>query len=96
MKNFTTEAASFLRYNRNGCLWGFGAHWESNAKSEMLGTLYNSSLLLNEERWNINAGATEQIRSGNWKYINQIYVAAIHAATQEYNNNYAKNRVKHE
>lgn len=102
MKNFTTDAASSIPF-KNGFLWGFGAHWESNEESDMLGTLHSSSLILDEERSNINAWAAEQLRSGYWKYINQIYVdnichngADLFAAVQEYNDNYAKRRANRE
>lgn len=98
MTNFTTQAASFVPVN-NGFLWGFGSNWQSSAESVVLGTLHNSSLLLDEERSNINAWAAEQIRSGNWKYINQIGIdnvchngADLFAAVKEYNDNYAKRR----
>eukprot|EP01031_Cornospumella_fuschlensis_P034681 gene34681-41997_t len=76
----------------DGVLWGFGANWQSSAESVVMGTLHNSSLLLDEERSGLNAWTAQAIRDGTLTYLNMLSVdnvchggEDIFKALQEYN-----------
>ena len=58
----------------NGVLWSIGGNWQSSAQSVVLGTLHNSSLLLDEKRSGINAWLPGAIRSGLMKNLNMLGV----------------------
>lgn len=76
----------------DGTIWGFGANWQSSAESVVFGTLHNSSLVLDEERSNMNAFTAQAIRDGKFQYLNMVGVdnvchngEDIFQALQEYN-----------
>jgi hypothetical protein len=99
MKEFTSSATSFVPVV-NGILWGFGSNWQSSAESVILGTLHNSSLVLDEIRSNINQWTAQQIEAGEWKYLNVISVDNIchhgndiYNAIQEYNRKYVQRKI---
>ena len=55
-----------------GNLWSIGGNWQSSAESDILGTLHNSSLILDEMRSGVNAYVAENIRLGKYKHLNLI------------------------
>lgn len=77
----------------DGRFWGFGANWQSSVESVIAGTLHNSSLLLDEERSQLNAWTAQTISQGTaWKFMNMVGVdnvcdhgPEIFAAMQSYN-----------
>jgi hypothetical protein len=94
MDAFCQSSSSFVPV-ADGQLWGFGANWQSSVESVILGTLHNSSLLLDEERSMINSWAADQIVAGKWKYLNMVSVDNVchngndlYKAIQYYNSNY--------
>jgi hypothetical protein len=50
------------------------AHWQSTALSITLGTLHNSSLLLDEERSNINGWMAQQVTDKVYPHLNIVEV----------------------
>jgi hypothetical protein len=58
----------------NGHLWMIQTHWQSDAASVTLGTLHQSSLLLDEERSQLNMWTAEQIEEGGFKHMNMVEV----------------------
>lgn len=86
-----TKWASFVPVN-DGILWGFGVNWQSSAESDIFGTLHNSSLVLDEERSNLNAWTANAITDGKLQYLNIVSVdnvchdgPDIFRALQKYN-----------
>ena len=65
---FSTTAADPTATSPN--LWMAQAHWQSTTASVVLGTLHNSSLLLDESRGGVNIWVEKSIRSGLFKYLN--------------------------
>ena len=51
-------------------MWMTQAHWQSSAETVILGTLHNSSLLLDESRSNMNKWIESAIYSKSFKYLN--------------------------
>lgn len=58
----------------DGRLWMTQAHWQSTAVSIVDGTLHNSSLLLDEERSNVNSWMAENIRNKTYQFLNIVEV----------------------
>jgi hypothetical protein len=58
----------------NGHLWMIQNHWQSDAASVTLGTLHRSSLLIDEEKSEINLWTAQQIEQGAFKYMNMVEV----------------------
>lgn len=86
-----TQWSSYVPVS-DGMLWGFGANWQSSAESVVMGTLHNSSLLLDEERSGLNAWTAQAIKDGKFTYLNMLSVdnvchggQEIFEALQEYN-----------
>ena len=50
------------------------AHWQSTAGSITIGTLHNSSLLLDEQRSGMNQWTATSIREGRFKHLNIVEV----------------------
>jgi hypothetical protein len=61
----------------DGTFWGYGINWQSSVESVIFGTLYNSSLLLDEERSNLNAWTMEALSNGTLKYFNMLGIDNI-------------------
>ena len=55
-------------------MWMAQAHWQSTALSIALGTLHNSSLLLDESRAGVNSWVVDAINGGQFKYLNYLEV----------------------
>lgn len=73
MNNYLNSVTSKVPTN-DGKLWMTQAHWQSTALSITLGTLHNSSLLLDEERSKMNEYVTNQINNKAYSYLNIIEV----------------------
>ena len=50
------------------------AHWQSTAESIAIGTLHNSSLLLDESRSNMNGWMAEAITKRTFQHLNIVEV----------------------
>jgi hypothetical protein len=50
------------------------AHWQSTVGSITIGTLHNSSLLLDEQRSGVNQWVAQSIREGRFKHLNIVEV----------------------
>jgi hypothetical protein len=55
-------------------LWMAQAHWQSTALSVSLGTLHNSSIILDEERSGVNSWLVGQIKNKAYPCLNMIEV----------------------
>eukprot|EP00602_Paraphysomonas_sp_CaronLab_P000050 CAMPEP_0185028448 /NCGR_PEP_ID=MMETSP1103-20130426/14169_1 /TAXON_ID=36769 /ORGANISM="Paraphysomonas bandaiensis, Strain Caron Lab Isolate" /LENGTH=265 /DNA_ID=CAMNT_0027562873 /DNA_START=57 /DNA_END=854 /DNA_ORIENTATION=- len=58
----------------DGRLWMAQAHWQSTAESIAIGTLHNSSLLLDESRSNMNGWMAEAITKRTFQHLNIVEV----------------------
>ncbi len=92
-ENAVFEWSSYVPVD-DGKFWGWGSNWQSSAESVIFGTLHNSSLILDEERSNLNSWTAQTIRDGKFKFLNMLGVdnvchngAEIFQALQEYNRN---------
>ncbi|CAE7836318.1 unnamed protein product [Symbiodinium microadriaticum] len=71
---FYMDEATEIVPTTDGRLWMAQAHWQSTAGSITIGTLHNSSLLLDEERSGVNKWTAQSIREGRFKHLNIIEV----------------------
>jgi hypothetical protein len=53
-------------------LWMTQVHWQSTALSVSLGTLHNSSLLMDESRAGVNLWVQQSVSKGDFKYLNLV------------------------
>lgn len=63
--------SSFVPVN-DGRFWGWGSNWQSSAESVVFGTMHRSSLLLDEERSELNKWTYERIVANDFKYMNML------------------------
>lgn len=73
METYLQDVTSELPVEE-GRLWMAQAHWQSTALSISLGTLHNSSLLLDETRSGVNSWFARAITDGAYSHLNIIEV----------------------
>lgn len=66
----TTNSSGSAAYSNN--LWMAQGHWQSTAVSISLGTLHNSSVLLDESRSGVNEWVRESIYQRKFDYLNLL------------------------
>lgn len=72
LKSYLTKTTSTDPTASSPNLWMAQAHWQSSALSVTLGTLHNSTILLDESRAGVNLWVEQAIRSGAFKYMNLL------------------------
>eukprot|EP01039_Chlorochromonas_danica_P003989 gene3989-4364_t len=74
MQNYLHDTTASDPTSQSVNLWMTQGHWQSSVLSVGLGALHRSTLLLDEERSQINAFLAQAIRNGSYPYMNILEV----------------------
>ena len=71
------DSATAVVPSDEGLLWMAQAHWQSSAESVVMGTLHQSSLLLDESLSGVNSWLARRIRDGAFNHLNAVEVLSL-------------------